>query len=121
MKKIFILFAFLLLSPNLARAEKPKPNSADYTIDIHVQSSRLVMECGGGVGCRLMSHLNVVINGKKLELSAGLSREDLLRVGDYKAKIAKDETTRTYEYLRTYEFLFADGQTRLYSVVGETE
>jgi hypothetical protein len=48
-------------------------------------------------------------------------RIDLLRIGDYKAKILKDETSRPYEYERTYEFHFADGKTRRYVVVGEFE
>lgn len=45
----------------------------------------------------------------------------LLRVGDYKARIAKDDTASAYEYLRDYELLFADGKTRLYNVVSESE
>jgi len=46
---------------------------------------------------------------------------DVLRVGNYNARIIKDETTRDYEYARTYEFLFADGKTRQYRVIGESE
>jgi len=42
-------------------------------------------------------------------------------VGDYKAKVEKDNTQRTYEYERIYEFLFGDGSTRRYWVVGEEE
>jgi hypothetical protein len=52
-----------------------------------------------------------------LDTSSG----SLLRVGDYKAKVEKDNTQRTYEYERVYEFLFADGSTRRYWVVGEDE
>ena len=50
-----------------------------------------------------------------------MARTDLLRVGDYKARIFKDEKDRPYEYQRTYEFLISDGGIRRYVVVGETE
>jgi hypothetical protein len=65
--------------------------------------------------------LNVTIDGKKYEMEEQRPRIDLLRIGDYKAKILKDETSRPYEYERTYEFHFADGKTRRYVVVGEFE
>jgi hypothetical protein len=68
-----------------------------------------------------VQHLNVLIDGKRYELSDTMPRTDLLRVGDYKAKIFKDETERPYEYQRTYEFLMSDGGTRRYVVVAETE
>lgn len=122
MKKVLI--AFFLIVPSLGWAEKAKPNPADYTIAVHVQSSHLVEFCGdstnGNSVCSWQQKLTVLIDGKKYELQSG-PKVALLRVGDYKAKIAKDETQRSYEYLRTYEFLFPDGQTREYSVIGETE
>lgn len=122
MKKVLI--ALLLIGPSLGWAEKPKPNPADFTIAVHVQSSHLVEFCGdstnGNSVCSWQQKLSVLIDGKKYELQSG-SKIELLHVGDYKAKIAKDETQHSYEYLRTYEFLFPDGQTREYSVVGETE
>jgi hypothetical protein len=62
-----------------------------------------------------------VIDGKRYELESARSAASLLRLGDYKAKIAKDESTHAYEYNRTYEFLFPDGQTRQYIVVGESQ
>jgi len=123
MKKI--LFALMLLTPALAGAEKPAPNPADYTVAIHVQSSRLVVDCSdvtqGNSVCGWAQHLTVLINGKKYELDSGMTAENLLRVGDYRAKILKDETKHTYEYVRTYEFLFADGSTRSYYVAEESE
>ena len=114
MKKILI--AILLIAPALSWADKPKPNPVDYTVAVHVQSSRLLQFCGDG----MRQDLSVAIDGRKHELQAWFKGE-LLRVGDYKAKITLDETKHSYEYSRTYEFLFPDGQTRLYYVVGETE
>jgi hypothetical protein len=123
MKKV--LFALMLVTPALVLAEKPPPNPADYTVAIHVQSSRLVVNCSdstnGNSVCGWAQHLTVLINGKKYSLASGFTTEDLLRVGDYKARILKEETKHTYEYLRTYESLFADGTTRNYYVAEETE
>jgi hypothetical protein len=45
----------------------------------------------------------------------------VLPVGDYKARISKEKISPDHEYSRVYEFLFADGTTRRYNVVGETE
>ena len=122
MKKAIL--AILLLTSALAGAEKPKPNPADYTIAVHVQSSRMVVAFSDvtvGISvCRVQQQLNVTIDGKKFELQSGTA-SDLLRVGDYKAKISKDETQHAYEYMRIYEFLFPDGQTRQFTVMGESE
>jgi hypothetical protein len=122
MKNVFL--AILLLIPTLVCAEKTKPNPSAYTVAVHVQSSRLVLSCGDVTGgssvCSWEQHLNVIIDGKKFEIQPGTAK-NLLRVGDYKAKIVKDDTPNAYEYQRVYELLFPDGQTRQYSVVGEME
>jgi hypothetical protein len=118
------LLAILLLAPALAWAAKPAPNPADYTITVHVQSSRAVNLVGRpGV---VFQHLTVSIDGKMYELDearpdAVFPLSNLLRVGDYKARIDKDDTKRAYEYRRVYEFLFTDGTTRQYVVTGEGE
>jgi hypothetical protein len=116
MKKAIL--ATLLTFSCLCLGEKPAPNPANYTIGVHVAASHLVMQCSSGL-CGWHEVMDVVIGGKKYQLSEGSDRSDLLRIGDYKAQVVKDETTRSYEYMRTYEFLFADGKTRDYFVVGE--
>ena len=116
------LFAILLTTPALAVAAGADP--AQYNVSIHVHSSQLVYECISdvkGATCAFTPRLNVLIGGKKYELEAEKSRNDLIRVGDYKAKVVKDDSTSPYEYWRTYEFLFPDGTTRKYDVVGESE
>jgi hypothetical protein len=112
-----VILAILLIVPALASAQYL--TSADYNVDVHVRSSRLVYLCPRT--CSMFQHLSVLIDGKKYEIEDEKSRSDLLRIGDYKAKISKDETTRAYEYKRAYEFLFPDGQTRRYDVVDEGE
>ncbi len=133
MKKVLITLAILSMVPALAFA---KPNPANYTLTAHVQSSHFVLECdsilvGGGSTaghtiCSKNLHLNVVIDGKKYELDGG-GYDYLLRLGDYKAKMLPDDSSASsnppadYEYHRKFEFLFPDGKTRKYSVVGESE
>jgi hypothetical protein len=109
------LLAVLLFAPVMMPAEKSAPNPADYTIAIHVQSSRLADENG----ITRAQFLTVVIDGKKYDLESNIGGLDLLRVGDYKAKVLHDKQTRTYEYELKYEFLFSDGKTREFIVVGE--
>lgn len=116
------LFALFLMAPAVALAQKPNP--AGYTIAVHVSSSRLVEFCtdvtSGSNICGWEQQLSVTIDGKKYELQSGTAKA-LLRPGDYKARIVEDKSQRYYEYVRTYEFLFPDGLTRKYFLVGETE
>ncbi|MGA9672621.1 MAG: hypothetical protein WBQ94_25620 [Terracidiphilus sp.] len=118
-------FAFALLVASLMAAapgwaEKPAPNAAEYTVAIQVQSSRLTTICGSGL-CNQFQSLSVTIEGKRYELTSKRMVMDVLRVGDFKAKMIKEETTKPYQYQRTYEFLFSDGTVRDYSVTGESE
>ncbi|MGA2834209.1 MAG: hypothetical protein ABSE55_14160 [Terracidiphilus sp.] len=110
------LIAILLMAPALACAEKkPLPDAANYTVTVHVQSSHVIYTMGN-----LAQHLDVVIDGKNYELEV-LPATQVLPAGDYKARISKDKISTTHEYSRVYEFLFADGTTRRYNVVGESE
>ncbi len=127
MAKVFVLF--MLLSSASLFAQETKPNPDDYTVNVHVRTSRLDISCdstaGGGSSCGFVQRLKVTIDGKKYELIGGfgfLNRGiSVLRPGDYKARITKDDTSRTYEYVRDYEFLFPDGHKRKYMVDGESE
>jgi hypothetical protein len=122
MKKLLI--AILLLAPAFLVAQDTKSNPSNYTITVHVQSSQLITVCGTdskGSDCGLAQTLKVTIDGRKYEIQENGSRQDLLRTGDYKARIFKDETKQAYEYRRVYELQFANGKTRQYAVVGEME
>ena len=72
MKKL--LFTLLLLMPALVchAKEKPAPNPADYSIVVHVQSSRLNQLVIDGFP-RSFPHLTVLIDGKKYELEEAFS------------------------------------------------
>jgi len=41
--------------------------------------------------------------------------------GDYKAKLVRDDHKNAYDSFQDYEFLFPDGKTREYFLVGITE
>lgn len=120
-----LILAIILLAPAFVAAQKTQPDPADYTITVHVQSSRLAMISGdvtnGTSFYQWMQRLEVVIDGKKYELSGSVNPREskLLRLGDYKARIFREDTKRAYEYSRSYQFLFPDGRTRVYGVVGE--
>ncbi len=121
------LFALLILAPVLALAEKPAPNPADYAVAVHLQASRIALDCGDVTGgssvCTWEHHLKVTIDGKKYELTSihRLKSVFVLHVGDYKAKVLKEDTSKSYGYQRSYELLYPDGQTEDFQVMGESE
>jgi hypothetical protein len=109
--KTAALFVLLLLA-TLAPAA-PAPD--EYSINVHVTSSYFV---GGGQG------LDVVINSKKYQLSgfSGATRSaSVLALGDYKAKLIKDEHQTAYDSYQEYEFLFPDKKTRKFLLSGQSE
>jgi hypothetical protein len=102
----------LLLLATLAPAAQT-PN--EYPITVHVASAYFL----GAV----VSHsqgLDAVIGGKKYAL-AGDSDVALLALGDYKAKLVKDEHKTSYESYQQYELLFPDKKTSRFTVVGHSE
>jgi hypothetical protein len=119
----FALSVLLLLSTFSFAA----PNPDEYSIHVHVISSRWVMEPAISTGSEAFQKLNVVIDGKKYELEAPTLRANLqagvalLALGDYKAKLVQDKHRTAYESSQAYEFLFPDNTTRKFTVVGRIE
>jgi hypothetical protein len=89
------------------------PDPAEYTITIHVSASRIEFVS--------KQDLDVSIGGKKYELVCECSAGTLLALGDYKAKLVKDQHKTTYDSIQIYEFVFTDRSTRRFEVVGTTE
>jgi hypothetical protein len=112
MKKLAVVVVILFSALAWAGAE---PNPADYTINIHVSSSRV-----NGHG---LIRLKVILDGKKCELEGIDGESSLLVPGDYKAKTValKVKDAHTYDVYGAYEFLFPDKKTRRYQLVGITE
>ena len=105
------LFVLLLLATSAICAPKPD----EYSINIHVHASYFLD--GNGVVSQM---LDVTIDGKKYEL-VGTQNGALLALGDFKAKLIKDDHWTAYESDQVYEFLFPDKKARKFSVVGQTE
>jgi hypothetical protein len=116
------LFVLLLL----ATFSWAAPNTDEYSINVHVSSSRWVMEqtLTSPEACQ---KLDVIIDGKKYELEASTFKGNLeagvtlLALGDYAAKLVRDQHKSTYESSQAYEFLLPDKKTRKFAVVGQTE
>jgi hypothetical protein len=114
MKKLVTVVLILLSAMAWAGTE---PNPADYTINVHVTSSRMVLE---GEANAFSQKLNVTINEKKYELRCS-SVNALLALGDYKAKLVRNDHRTAYDSYQVYEFLFPDNKTRKFEVVGVME
>ena len=115
------IFAALLFAPVFGWAA---PSSSEYSVSVQVQSSRLILRCepaGFAPYCQHMQYFTAIIDGKKLELDSTQTTNSLLRVGTYMAKVVHADPPNAYETHLEYEFLFPDGKTRKYLVVGEDE
>jgi len=114
MKKLLTVVLILLSAAAWAGTE---PNPADYSINVHVSSSRMVLE---GEANAFSQKLSVTINEKKYELRCpGVNA--LLALGDYKAKLVRNDHRTAYDSYQVYEFLFPDNKTRKFEVVGVME
>ncbi len=94
----------------------PKPDPAQYNVNVHV-SGTLTIEYEN----TMQQQMQATIEGKKYVLHGGSGVIWVLKVGDYHAKVVKDETRNGVEYMRSYELLFPNGETRRYDVMGEEE
>jgi hypothetical protein len=110
-----IVIATVLLASALSWAGTD-PNPAEYSVNVHVSSSRMVIAACCNISRQMLS---VVIDGKKYELESGVNA--LLALGDYKAKLVRDDHRTAYDSFQTYEFLFPDKKTRKFDVVGQIE
>jgi len=97
------------------------PNPDEHPINVHVISSYFVASTGMFEKPVTVQKLNVLIDGKKYELSAPAAKTGLLALGDYKARLVQDEHKTAYESHQAYEFLFPDKNVRKFFVTGQTE
>jgi hypothetical protein len=100
-----ISFIVLLLCSAFAWAgQKVASDPSQYTVNIHVSESRLLIPAD-----RQM--LTASIDRKKYKLRSEFYRATVLALGDYKAKLVKDERKVPYELNQWYELLFPDNKT----------
>ncbi len=116
------MLAVLLLALSLpAFAQKAKPG---YTVTVHVAETRTGSDChdvtNGSSLCKSTQDLVASIDGARYELrSETLLSKGLVALGDYPAKLVRDEQKPTHEFTRGYDLLFPDGSTRTFEVVGQ--
>jgi hypothetical protein len=123
MKKLALVV--LLLLSTLTYAAK-KPNPADYTINVHVTASHLQLSHNVlPVTSGAFQKLDVVMNGKRLELSGGEIQVSLnngaviIVPGDYKARLVINENSNsTYKSSEVYELIVPDNKTEKFIVTG---
>jgi hypothetical protein len=99
--------------------EVQKPgNPADYPLSIAVTHASLT-----GVLANMHLHLDVVLDGKKLQLESqtGETSSALLHVGTYKARLIKDDEMKSGFFSVIYDLLFLDGSHLFFDVVSESE
>ena len=119
MKLIFATMFFVFSFPCWAAA-----NRSDYPLTVHVSRSRVGFICyWAQTPCLGPQLLTATIDGTEYELATGDfkvggRRIAVLALGDYKARILKDEHKNPYEIIRVYEFLFPDNTTEHFAVVG---
>jgi hypothetical protein len=112
--KHFTLVFFLL-----SFTFRPAFGVTDYSINIHVTETRMVRD-----NRSLAYHQNLIvtIDGKRCELESFDFPNTLLQLGNYKARLVKDQHfSGTYESYRVYELLLPDDKKRQFLLVGQWE
>jgi len=121
MSKLF--FLLLLAFPGALQAQT---NSAGYNVTIHVTQTRVAVGFGDGTlgasSLRIEQRLTAKVGGSTYELTSDTALpKGVVALGDYKAKLVKDETKPTNEFMKTYDLMFPDGSTRKFQVTGQME
>jgi len=119
--KQFLVVLLLVLAAGTAMAQGKQrfgdyakaANPADYPLTLHVTHAFLS-------GALNELRLDAVVNGKNLQLQSQ-DHSGLLHVGDYKARLVKDEENKGGWFTVTYELLLADGTHWFFNVVAESE
>ena len=95
------------------------PAASDYSVNVHVTTSRMMRNTPSSVHYQ---DLMVVIDGKKYELESLGFPNALLQLGDYRARLVKDQHwAGPYDSYQVYEFLLPDNKKRQFLVVGKWE
>jgi hypothetical protein len=110
-----VAIAFLFLYCAIVWAA---PSASDYDISVHVSATRMTRYGNSAY----YQSLSVIIDGKRYELESLGAPNALLTLGDYKARLVKDQHwAGTYDSWRVYEFSFPDNKKRQFVVVGQSE
>lgn len=117
--KTCIAVPLLLLMSTTVYAQQP--SNSVYPLTVHVFSSEVGANCATVAPPFNCGVLSVTIDGKRYRLEGSRASANVLRTGNYQARIVKDEAVGPAGYVRQYELLFANGKTATYQVVAEFE
>lgn len=117
---VFALFA-LVVAPMLALAADSKADPSQYPVTVHVSAAASASPSNYAVEI-----LTVTIDGKHYQLagtgfSGKICCSGLIDIGDYHAKLTKNQRKTGYESMQQYEILFPDGSTRRFDVIAQSE
>ena len=122
MKRLSVVVVLALGCSLGAQAQKARYSSSgtsadeyNYPLMVHVVGSRLE----GSAAAPSELHLNVVIDGQKLELATDAGA--LLHAGDYRARMVVNDEKKSGWFSRSYELLFSDRTHIVFRVVAESE
>jgi hypothetical protein len=111
MKRLLVVL-FLVATMSSAAADA-------YPVNVHVSAVHWRMSADVPT-----LFLDATVDGKKCELGGpalvrvNIELATLLKPGDYKARVAREEHKTDYQTQLVYEFRFADGKTAKFAVVG---
>ena len=130
MKRLLLVVTLVLaISAGGAAWASPATDPSSFTLNIHVSKSTLEIVPDGKLNS-LGQRLEVTIDGRHLVLEGNqiVGKKKiiggavwLLPVGDYKARVKKEDTSPSGVYWRQYEILLKDGSTWDGYVFGESE
>ena len=113
--KTFLLA--VLFVPALSLHAAAPANRADFPLTAHVTYS-----ASRGESLNAPQRLDVVIDGKRIELTSQGNEIGVLQLGDYPARVSPQVTPRKswkpYDQYAGYDLLLPDGKVRTYLVTG---
>jgi hypothetical protein len=110
---------FMLLFILLASSVSAQSQDVAYPLTATVVSSR-ISNLGAPGGDYL--EVQALIDGHHLILrSDNLTGYDVLKLGDYKAKLVSDKHKKPYLTQQVYEIQYPDGATEKFLVIGESK
>jgi hypothetical protein len=130
MKRLLLVVALILvISAGGVVGWGAPADPSSFPVNVHVSTSKLEIVPGEKLNT-LGQRLDVTIDGRHLVLEGNqiIGKKKfiggevwVLPVGDYKARIKKEDASPNGAYWREYEILLKDGSTWDCYVVGESE
>ena len=104
------------------------PNLTKEANVIASQVDRQCEEYGGGppTSCKSRLHISALIENHRYEMidfntnQDKRTKQELLALGIYKARLVKDEHSKPYRSVRVFELEYPDGATEQFVVIAET-